>query len=59
MLKLDSEWIYCVCQNQAAGAYSYLYFFIFLSLLCPNVEILSHFSQLNETKTFNQCNTDD
>ena len=36
---VNNRLIYCVWQNQAAGAYSSLYLFIFLSLLCPNIEI--------------------
>ena len=51
MLKLiahvNNGWIYRVYQNQTAVPYSFLYFFIFLSLQFPNItlKILSHFSQ--------------
>ena len=42
----DSGQMYRVYQNQAAAAYSSLYFFIFLSLQLSNIKkILSHFSQ--------------
>ena len=36
---VDSGQMYCVYQNQAAAAYSSLYFFIFLSLQFSNIKI--------------------
>ena len=42
---LDSGQVYHVYQNQAAAAYSSLYFFIFLSLQFSYWNFLSHFSQ--------------
>ena len=36
---VDSRQMYCVYQNQAAAAYSSLYFFIFLSLRFSNIKI--------------------
>ena len=41
---VDSGQMYRVYRNQAAGVYSSLYFFIFLSLQFSNIKI-SHFSQ--------------
>ena len=43
---VDSGWIYGVYQNQLGAAYSFLYFFIFLSLQISNIKMfLSHLSQ--------------
>ena len=43
---VDNGWMYHVYGNQAAAAYSFLYFFIFLSLQFSNIKMfLSHFSQ--------------
>ena len=43
---MDSGQMCRVCQNQAAAAYSFLYFFIFLSLQFSNIKnFLLHFSQ--------------
>ena len=42
---VDSGWMYRVYQNQAAAAYSSLYFFIFLSLQFSKIKIFHHFSQ--------------
>ena len=39
---VDSGQMYCVYQNQAATAYSFLYFFIFLSLQFPNITSYRH-----------------
>ena len=39
---VDSGQMYCVYKNQAAAAYSSLYFFIFLSLQFSNIEIFRH-----------------
>ena len=36
---MDNGQMYCVYQNQAASAFSSLYFFIFLSLQFSNIEI--------------------
>ena len=38
----DSGQMYCVYWNQAAAAYSSLYFFIFLSLQFSNIKIFRH-----------------
>ena len=42
---MDSGQMYRVYQNQAAGAYLSLYFFIFLSLQFSNIKIFCHFFQ--------------
>ena len=43
---MDNGWMYHVYQNQAAAAYLFLYFFIFLSLQFSNIKMfLSHLSQ--------------
>ena len=43
---MDNGWMYRIYQNQAAAAYLFLYFFIFLSLQFSNVKMfLSHLSQ--------------
>ena len=43
---IDNGWMYRVYQNQAAGAYLFLYFFIFLPLQFSNIKMfLSHLSQ--------------
>ena len=43
---MDNGWMYRVYQNQAAAAYLFLYFFIFLSLQFSNIKVfLSHLSQ--------------
>ena len=43
---MDNGWMYRVYQNQAAAAYLFLYFFIFLSLQFSNIKMfLSHLSQ--------------
>ena len=43
---MDSGWMSCVYQNQAAAAYLSLYFFIFLSLQFSNIKMfLSHLSE--------------
>ena len=39
---VDSGQMYCVYRNQAAPAFSSLYFFIFLSLQFSNIEIFRH-----------------
>ena len=39
---MDSEQMYRVYQNQAATAYSSLYFFIFLSLQFSNIKLFRH-----------------
>ena len=41
--QVDSGQMYRVYLNQAAAAYSSLYFFIFLSLQFSNIEIFRHF----------------
>ena len=44
-IHVDSEQMYRVYRNQAAAAYSSLYFFIFLSLIVSDINIFSsHFS---------------
>ena len=40
--RMDSRQMYRVYRNQAAAAYSSLYFFIFLSLEFSNIEIFRH-----------------
>ena len=43
---MDNGWMYRVYHNQAAAAYLFLYFFIFLSLQFSNIKMfLSHLSQ--------------
>ena len=43
---MDNGWMYHVYQNQAAAAYLFLYFFIFLSLKFSNIKMfLSHLFQ--------------
>ena len=42
---VDSGQMDHVYRNQAAAAYSSLYFFIFLSLQFSNIKVLSHFPQ--------------
>ena len=39
---MDSGWMYCVYWNQAAAAYSSLYFIIFLSLQFSNIKNFCH-----------------
>ena len=39
---VDSGQMYSVYQNQAAAAYSSLYFFVFLSLQLSNIEMFRH-----------------
>ena len=39
---MDSGWMYHVYRNQAAAAYLFLYFFIFLSLQFSNIKIFRH-----------------
>ena len=39
---MDSGQMYCVYRNQAAAAYLFLYFFIFLSLQFSNINIFRH-----------------
>ena len=43
---MDNGWMYRVYQNQAAAAYLFRYFFIFLLLQFSNIKMfLSHLSQ--------------
>ena len=39
---VDNGWMYRVYRNQAAAAYSSLYFFIFVSLQFSNIKIFCH-----------------
>ena len=39
---MDNGWMYRVYQNQAAAAYLFLYFFIFLSLQFSNIKMFCH-----------------
>ena len=41
-IHMNSGWMYPIYWNQAAAAYSSLYFFIFLSLQCSNIKNFRH-----------------